>query len=693
MNKTDPILSRIREEAYAQATCTGVPHAPASPCALASACLGDAWLTAPHLELIDKELVHAANGGLRKDGYVGLIISVPPRHGKSTLVNQWFSAWYVGMHPSETVISVSYEADFAASWGREARDILTEHGRRLFGVTVRDDSSAASWWEIGGHGGGMMTAGVGGPLTGKGGRVLILDDFCKNAEEASSPVMREKWWQWYVSTFRTRLEPGGFIVIIATRWHEDDLIGRIIRRMESDPGADRFKVIRLPAVAEENDQLGRNPGAPLWPERYDLTELGRIRHTLGHRVWSALYQQSPKNSEGAMFRREQFHFVDTPPPCVKVVRFWDLAATQRKGDNEPDWTVGAKLGIDVAGRVAILDLRKLRGSPRQVDELVRRTAHEDGAAVLVRIEEEPGSASRIVVDQFRNALQGFDVQGVATKANKVSRAKPLSECAASGKLVVVRASWNAALLDELEVFPDGLHDDQVDACSGAFAVLGFLADAEPPTQAEPDHLRVEPLEYNMGLKLYRSWCLSGSMPCCVWFQVHTFPDGTEQVRVLQEAHSETEAVSDFVERVLDTTNDQFRCAQPYDVVIVPKIPMEADAQAAVNELWRKKVRATTVQWDPKRFNQVFGQKSMAGRISVNQKFPTLVHAIRASRSQRIGGDLAGDSFWEPLARTVKGGIAAIFTIDSSRFDQRVYRPEAPRVRGGGHAAFRRYRQI
>ena len=663
MENINPILGRIQKEAYAQAQASsGGVSAPASPTELAQQCLGNQWLRSPHLELLNRELVAAAAGKLREEGYVGLLISLPPGHGKSTLVNQWFPSWYIGTHPSENVISTSYEADFAASWGRKTRDILAEHGKRFFDVAVRDDNSAASWWEIAGHGGGMMTAGVGGPLTGKRGRVLILDDFCKNAEEAASPTMRQKWWDWYVSTFRTRLEPEGFIVIIATRWHDDDLIGRIIRRMESDPGADRFKVIRLPAIAEENDLLGRQPGQPLWPERYDLAELDKIRRN-DPRVWCALYQQAPRSIEGAMFRREWFQFVDTPLPCVKTVRFWDTAATEATQDTDPDWTVGAKLGIDRSNRVTILDIRRVRGTPRQVEEFIRQTTIEDGAGVLVRIEQEPGAAGLIVVDHYqRRVLLGFDVRGVPTNGNKVSRANPLSEFAKSGNLLLLRASWNPVLLDELEAFPKGLHDDQVDACSGAFAELSVVTITTPEVETEADKLRVEPLAYELRWWLARSWNLSGPMLCCVWFQIEPLCGDEVRVKVLLEMHSETDSVTGFVKQVLETTDKFSRAARPHDIVIVPKIPVDDEMREKMRPFWAQNAGARTVRWEPERFYGVFGEMLKVGGISVNQDCPSIVQAIHSGCCRNRSGGVAVDSYWEPLARAVIGGIAAAFTV-------------------------------
>jgi len=675
----DDILKRIQQQAYEQAQDNGGgASAPASPAQLARLCLGERWLQSRHLELLDQVLVEAATGKLHAEGDTGLIVTLPPRHGKTTLISEWFPAWLLGRSPTLQLLLASHEADFAADRGRRARDILKEHGPRIFGVTVREDSSAAERWEIAGHGGGMVTAGVNGPITGRGAHFLIIDDPIKNWEQAHSASFRERLWDWYISTARPRLEPGGFIVLVMARWHEDDLAGHLIRQMQADPAADHFKIIRLPAIAEENDLLGRKPGDPLWPERYDFAALDKIKHSVGFRIWNALYQQAPCSTEAALFRREQFRFVDTPLPCVREARYWDIAATPVSEGTEPDWTVGARLGIDQYKRVVIRDIRRRRGTPTQVEALVRQTAIEDGIGVAVRIEQEPGSAGKMMVDHFRIILPGYDVRGLPSTSSKMSRAKPMAEFAQSGNLILVLAPWNAPLLDELEAFPNGLHDDQVDACSGAFAELSVLATPAPEVPSEVDKLRIELLEHVLALDLFRAWNLSGSMFCCVWFQVYPYPYGVEQVRIIFEMHSESEFVNSFVDQVLETTRKQYLAAQhPCDFVIVPKLPpYDPETQENINALWKKQVRARPACWEPERFNTIFGEKLKAGLISVHQGCSDIVQAIRHGYGRKRSGGLAVDSYWEPLTRTVIGGIGAGYTLPPPRGDgSNVYAPK------------------
>ncbi|MDB5295094.1 MAG: sle1 [Phycisphaerales bacterium] len=245
----------------------------------------------PHIRHLGRKLVDVALGRCPR-----LVISEPPRHAKSTLASHWFPAWYLSLFPANRVMLAGYEATFAAAWGRRVRNTIEAHGRTL-GVGLSADSAAADAWETT-AGGGMRTAGVGGPFTGHGGNVLIVDDPIKNSEEANSQTIRDKVWDWWLSTARTRLEPGGSILIVMTRWHEDDLVGRVLGQADDHPDGVPWEVLRLPALAEANDPIGRAPGEALWPDRYDAAALAAIRRDVGDYVWDALYQQAPPSLAG-----------------------------------------------------------------------------------------------------------------------------------------------------------------------------------------------------------------------------------------------------------------------------------------------------------------------------------------------------------------------------------------------------------
>ena len=259
----------------------------ASPAECAARWSSGVWRYAKHLDLLASEMAQIHSGPVR------LIVTLPPRHGKSELASHWAPAWYLANWPSRRVILSSYEATFAASWGRKVRNTLVASPG--LGVRIASDSAAVSAWETD-AGGGMQTAGVGGPILGKGADLFILDDPYKNAEEAGSPVIRENIWQWWQTTALTRLEPGASVIIVMSRWDTDDLVGRLI----GSEGA-RWRLVTLPAKAEERDVLGREVGAPLWPERYPGPALSQIERDVGPDAWASLYQQRPNPQGRGLF--------------------------------------------------------------------------------------------------------------------------------------------------------------------------------------------------------------------------------------------------------------------------------------------------------------------------------------------------------------------------------------------------------
>jgi predicted phage terminase large subunit-like protein len=395
------------------------------------------------------------------------MITMPPRHGKSQFLSEYFPAWFVGNFPDKRVILTSYEADFAAQWGRKARFLLETYGHTFPSpIRLSPCSAAASRWDIAGHTGGMQTSGAGGAITGKGGHLIIIDDPIKNSDDAMSDRSREKLMEWYASTLYTRREPGAIVILIQTRWHMDDLAGKLIKQMEA--GGDTWTVVDFPAIAETDDVIGRKPGEPLWEDRFPLTELTKIKMTQGSYWWNALYQQHPIPPGGQIFRTEWFKVVEDFPHDCKKCRFWDMAATKDGGD----YTVGGLVGLSKEGQIFILDVQRGQLSPYETESMIGNTAGVDGRDVKIRIEKEGGSAGKTLMDQYaRKLLLGYDFKGEVPSGSKESRANPLAAAAEAGNVYLVRAPWNRAMLDEFTNFPHGSNDDQVDAISGAFNVL------------------------------------------------------------------------------------------------------------------------------------------------------------------------------------------------------------------------------
>lgn len=251
-------------------------------------------------EEIAKQLTRVEKGEVKR-----LMIFVPPRHGKSELGSIKFPAWYLGRHPEKEVITSSYSAELAQDFGYKTRNLVaTQEYQQIFDTKLRDDSKSKAKW-LTGEGGGYTATGVGGAITGRGADLAIIDDPFKNREEAESKTIRDKVYNWYTSTLYTRLEKGGAIILILTRWHQDDLAGRLLKAMEE--GGEQWEVIKFPALATQ-DEAHRKQGEPLWVDKYDLGALENIKKTIGVYDWSALYQQTPTNSETQEFKQEFWQY-------------------------------------------------------------------------------------------------------------------------------------------------------------------------------------------------------------------------------------------------------------------------------------------------------------------------------------------------------------------------------------------------
>lgn len=414
-----------------------------------------------------------------------LMVMVPPRHGKTEAVTRRFPAWAFGVDPDLSIIAASYSAALSNQNNRDVQRIIDSEvygevfpNTSLFGRNSRSRAEGsylrnAEQFEIVGHKGSFLSVGRGGGVTGKGCSILLIDDPFKDAEEAGSPSVREKVWEWYTSTAYTRLEPGGGVLLVMTRWHQDDLAGRLLKA--AGEGGDQWEVIRYPAIAEQKEER-RDVGDPLWPERWPRERLDKIKNVLtatqGYRAWEALYQQNPVPRAGAMFTPEWFEIVETPPAGAQArVRYWDRAATKSRKGVRPDWTVGVRMSRLPDGRFIVENVVRLQGTPGEVERAIRNTAKQDGRGVHIGLEQEPGASGKYEADALIKALAGYVVTPFPADRSKEERAAPLSSQAEAGNVLLARAPWNDAFLEELRAFPHGTHDDQVDAASGALSML------------------------------------------------------------------------------------------------------------------------------------------------------------------------------------------------------------------------------
>lgn len=394
-----------------------------------------------------------------------LMVLMPPGSAKSTMVSILFPAWWFARHPRTSVIAASHTGELATHFGRQVRNLVTDYQDTL-GYGLCSYSRAAARWQTS-ISGEYFAAGIRGPITGRRADLAIVDDPVKSMLAAESLRERERLWDWFRSDLITRLKPRGRIVLVMTRWHEDDLAGRLLLHTPQE-----WTVLRLPALAELDDPLGRAPGEPLWPEWEDEKALIRKRDTVGERVWSALYQQSPRPRQGGLFKVARIGFVDAG--CAlqgPVVRAWDLAATAATAANDPDWTVGIKMQQDGDGRWCVLDVVRMQGCPGDVEAAIKAAAKADGNATLISMPEDPGQAGKAQSSYLASKLGGFNVTFTRETGSKVVRAVPLAAQVDAGNLVLLRANWNHTLIEELRDFPYGRKDDQVDALVRAFNTL------------------------------------------------------------------------------------------------------------------------------------------------------------------------------------------------------------------------------
>jgi predicted phage terminase large subunit-like protein len=433
----------------------------------------------PAHALIAETLDKVVSGSITR-----LMIFAPPQHGKSELASVRLPALWLGKRPDDPVILSSYAASLAETKSRQARQVVEspEYGNLFPGTATQTDARAISHWNLENHRGYLLAAGVGGPITGHGARLGIIDDPIENWQEAQSQTVRDTCWEWWRSTFRTRIWEGGAIILIMTRWHEDDLAGRLL---QDQPG--QWTVLRLTAVAEtqderdssnqllglpsgEQDPLARAPGEPLCPGRFSLPALQALSRDVGSSGWAGQYQGVPKAPEGNRFKRNWFPVVDSAPYKARRVRYYDRAASEGHGD----FTVGI-LMAHADGVFYIEDMVRGQWSSGARDAIIKETAERDAVrynhTVQTWVEQEPGSSGKDSALAIIRLLAGHSIRADKVTGSKEVRADPFAAQAEAGNVRLVRGPWNGAYLDELTSFPNGAHDDIVDASSGAFAKL------------------------------------------------------------------------------------------------------------------------------------------------------------------------------------------------------------------------------
>ena len=430
----------------------------------------------PHVERLSEVVLDAVMLAERT-GQARLIINMPPRLGKSYTTSLWTPVWYLSRFPSRRVIFASHESNYAVSWGRKARDTYKRVAGEVGLPALRPDVSAAGEWENE-LGGGMLSRGIGSGITGRGAHLGVIDDPIKDFEQAHSSTIRESHWNWWLSTFQTRLEWPNVVIVIQTRWHEDDLSGRLLSH-DHEGAPEDWQVLRLPALAEDDDPIGREPGEPLLsPVRSETSEeaLARwdvVRADVGSYTWAGLYQQRPSEPKGAIFKRAWFHYWhwddgklllgDGRRLAVEdllVFQSWDMTFKDSKGS---DWVVGQVWGSKGADRV-LLDQWRERADVVATIAGVKRMKLKWPSTSTVWVEDAANGPA--VVRMLRREIPGLTAKRPV--GSKIARAHAVAGQIEAGNVwLPSREPWSSDLMDELAAFPNGAHDDQVDAMTQA----------------------------------------------------------------------------------------------------------------------------------------------------------------------------------------------------------------------------------
>ncbi|MCA9247351.1 MAG: terminase family protein [Planctomycetales bacterium] len=442
-------------------------------------------MTPKHLKLLDDHLVALANRDIKR-----LLVMMPPRHGKSVLISQFFPAWYLGVNPDHRVILASYEASFAAGWGRKTRDLLHEFGADQFQVQVRTDSSAAHHWNLRGRFGGMTTAGVGGPITGRGADLLIVDDPVKNAEQALSETYRDKTWEWWTSTAFTRLEPDAVAVVVQTRWHDDDLVGRIEKRQAEED----WRVLRLPALSDGADELGRTAGEALWPERFPTERLAAIQRSLPLHWWESIYQQRPGRHTRVLWPLEYFEgddlWFDEWPSDLRL-RVLTLDPSKGRGASHSDYSAYVLLGVAEGGTVFVeADLSNTRPPSQLVEDGVRHYANFAPDAFRIEGNAWQDLLAPMFVAGFKqHGILAGNIGQMENRVSKRLRIETLDGLLRDRQFRFRRTKGTELLVDQLKNFPVARHDDGPDALEMAVRTARELWNHEPVESVSPWNLR------------------------------------------------------------------------------------------------------------------------------------------------------------------------------------------------------------
>ena len=404
-----------------------------------------------HIQLISEVLMKVYNGEIKR-----LIVNLPPRHSKSETITMRFSAFWMENKPDQNVLIAGYNQNIGRRFSRKTRSILLER------TGLSEKHSSIDEWSIPNNS-TYYVGSANNAKTGIGFNLIILDDLIKSREEANSPIIREKLQDFYSEDLYSRLEPNGTIIIVQTRWHQDDVVNYA---MSKEP--DAWTVINLPSLCEDEntDLLGRKLDEPLWEERFDKKTLYGIRSVLGDYAFNALYQGRPSSKDGDFFKPNCISVKNIPEKIVRKVRAYDTASSEGRGD----FTASVLLGVDENDHYWILDLWRAQMGTKERDEKILLTAIKDGNDIPIILPNDP-AAGKSMTFYWTKLLAGYNVTFERPTKSKEERATALSVQINNGNVSMLKDAWNYDLISEMRAFPSSRNDDQIDALSSGFNSL------------------------------------------------------------------------------------------------------------------------------------------------------------------------------------------------------------------------------
>lgn len=445
-----------------------------------------------HTRYLCKKLQQVESGEIDR-----LMIFLPPRHSKSMTCTETFPSYFIGRNPDRRVIQTSYGDTLARKFGRANRQKIEGFGKAIFDISISHDTSAADNWGINEYRGGMISTGIGGAITGEGADLLIIDDPIKNKEEANSKTYRDKVWNEWQNTLRTRLHPGARVIVILTRWHEDDLAGRLLNPEYGE--VEDWDIVRLPAVAEQDDLLGREEGESLWPEHgFDEKWAEKTEKAVGASTWASLYQQRPTPEKGSMVQKHWWQFYNTPYDPVtnrvgsffldELIQSWDLTFKNTEGT---DMVVGQIWGRSGANFFLLDQFRARMDFPTTLQAFINLT-NKWPMTNLKLVEDKANGPA--IISMLSKTIGGIvPVTPVDSKESRMAAVSPYIESGNVYLPSLAVAPWIESYIDELTSFPKGANDDQCDATSQALNRLtkhtfSRKRDNAPPETREQERI-------------------------------------------------------------------------------------------------------------------------------------------------------------------------------------------------------------